>query len=81
VKAGELIALLKQCNPDVAIYFVNENGYLSDIEFVENRLKSSGWDAGTFLYTEKPDWRNAEDHEVEIISADYVFAITKCHDV
>lgn len=82
MKVSELILLLQQCNPDVTVSFVNEEGYFTDIEFVENRLQSSnGWDAKVSLYEEKPDWAQSEDYEVEQISVDYVFATTKYHDI
>jgi len=32
------------------------------------------------LYEEQPDWKESEDYEVEQISTDYVFAVTKYHD-
>lgn len=82
MKVSELIALLQQCNPDVAVTFINEEGYFTDIEFVENRLQSAnGWDAAVSLYEYKPNWEESEDYEVEEISADYVFATTKYHDI
>ncbi len=82
MKVSELILLLQQCDQDVTVNFVNEEGYFTDIEFVENRLQSSnGWDAAVSLYECKPDWTESEDYEVEQISADYVFATTKYHDI
>jgi hypothetical protein len=78
---GELIALLKECDPNLLVNFVSEEGNYLDIGFVENRLKSpNGWDAVISLYEFMPDWCTSESYEVEQISGDYVFAITKYHD-
>ena len=82
MKVSELITLLQECNPDVVVNFVNEEGYFIDIEFVENRLESpNGWDAAVSLRESKPNWKKSEDYEVEEISADYVFATTKYHNL
>lgn len=81
MKVSELIVLLQQCDPDATVNFVNEEGYFSDIEFVENRLESNAWGKAVSLYEYKPDWTESKDYEVEEISADYAFATTRHHDI
>lgn len=82
MKVSELVALLRSCDQDAVVNYVDENGSFLDIEFVENRLQSSdGWDAAVSLYEGRPDWSEIEDYEVQQISADYVSATTRYHDV
>ncbi len=82
MKVRELIVLLQTCDQDAEVNYVDEKGCFLDIEFVENRLQSSnGWGAAVSLYEGKPDWSEFEDYEVEQISADYVSATTRYHDI
>lgn len=83
MKVGELIVLLQQCDQDVTVNFVDEEGYFSDILFVENRLESPGWGATVCLYEGKPNWEELleQDCEVEEISAKSKFATTKYREV
>jgi hypothetical protein len=82
MKVSELIMLLEQCDQNAVVNFVSDEHNFLDIEFVENRLRSpNGWDAVVSLYEEKPNWRESEDYEVEEISGDYVFGVTKYHDI
>ena len=83
MKVRELIALLEKCDSEATVNYVSDEGYFLDVEFVENRLESpNGWGATVSLYDGQPDYGQgfSEDYEVEVISADYVFATTKYHD-
>lgn len=83
MKVSELVALLQSCDQDAVVNYVDgENNSFFDIEFVENRLQSpNGWGTAVSLRDGKPDWSELEDYEVEEISADYISATTRYHDI